>query len=298
MDSTAHPLRGVLFALAGTFLFACMDTTIKFLSSHYPVPLVVAVRYVVHCALMVLVLAPSQGRSLLQAKRTGLVLFRASCLAGASLLFALALKRIPVAEGTAMLFVAPLLVVLVAGPLLKERVGAFEWGAAITGFCGILLIARPGGGLDPLAVALALSAACLTTTYQLLSRLLASTERTLTLLFYTALVGAVVFGSIAPFFWGGERPTPLYLALFLLVGTLGGVGHYLFTAAHRHAAASALAPVTYAQLVWAGLLGWTVTGHVPDPLAVLGMAVVAGSGIIVAVRTQLAARALVRAAEN
>src|SRR5690349_10039402 len=153
-----HAGRGALYFLLGVFLFACMDTITKYLAARYPAPLVVGVRYIVHCLLMVLVLAPTQGKRLVQTRRTGLVLVRAACLAAGSLLFALALQRMPVAEATAILFVAPLLVVLVAGPVLHERVGLFEWSAAIAGFIGILLIARPGGALDAGGLALAFAA--------------------------------------------------------------------------------------------------------------------------------------------
>jgi drug/metabolite transporter (DMT)-like permease len=292
-----HAARGALYFLCGVFLFACMDTAIKYLASRYEVPLVLAVRYVVHCLLMVLVLAPTQGRTLVQTRRTGLVLVRAACLAAASLLFALALQRVPVAEATAMLFVAPLIVVVLAGPILHERVGRTGWAAVVAGFIGILLIARPGGSLDPLGVTLALTTAAATATYQLLSRLLATTETTLAMLFYTALLGAVAFGAAAPWFWDGARPGALDLALLLSTGVLGGVGHFLFTAAHRHSAASSLAPLQYTQLVWVGLLGWLVFDHVPDGLAIVGMCVVAAAGAAVAVRSRLAARALERAAE-
>ena len=291
-------LRGVLLSLAGIFLFACMDATIKYLTAHYPPPLVVAVRYIVHCLLMVIVLAPSQGRKLVQTNRTGMVLVRAACLAAGSLFFALALKRMPVAEASAILFLAPILVAVIAGPMLNEHVGPLGWAAVAVGFAGVLLIARPGGGLDATGVVLSLCAAGTTATYQLLSRLLVSTERTLAMLFYTALVGAVAFGLAAPWFWGGERPTPLMVLLFLGIGILGGIGHFLFTAAHRHAPASTLAPLQYVQLLFAGLLGWLVFEHVPDALSILGMGVVAVAGALVALKSRLAARALERASET
>jgi drug/metabolite transporter (DMT)-like permease len=287
-----------MFSLAGLFLFACMDAIIKYLTAHYEPPLVVAVRYIVHCLLMVLVLAPSQGRKLVQTQRTGMVLVRAACLAAGSLFFALALQRMPVAEASAILFLAPMLVAVIAGPLLHEHVGGLGWAAVVVGFSGVLLIARPGGGLDVTGVVLALGAAATTATYQLLSRLLVSTESTLAMLFHTALVGAVAFGLAAPWFWGGERPTPLLLVLFLSVGVLGGVGHFLFTTAHRHAPASTLAPLQYLQLLFAGLLGWLVFEHVPDGLSILGMGIVAMAGALIALKSRLAARALERASET
>src|SRR3546814_4905581 len=107
----------------GIFLFACMDTTTKYLAARYPAPMVVALRYIVQCLLMILLLAPTQGRKLIQTQRTGLALVRAACLATASLCLTLALQRMPVAEATATEFLSPMLVVLMAGPALRERVG-------------------------------------------------------------------------------------------------------------------------------------------------------------------------------
>lgn len=292
---TTNP-RGLTFFVAGIFLFACMDAATKYLTAHYQPPLVVAVRYIVHCLLMVIVLTPSQGRRLVQTHRTGMVLIRAACLAAGSLFFALALKRMPVAEASAVIFVAPIFVVVIAGPVLREHVGLLGWAAAIAGFAGVLLIARPGGGLDAMGVVFALCAAALTATYQVLSRVLASTESTIAMLFYTALVGAAAFGLAAPWFWGGERPTSWQLLLFLGTGIAGGVGHFFFTAAHRHAPASALAPLQYVQLLFAGLLGWLVFDHVPDGLGILGMCIVAGAGALVALKSRIAARALEKAA--
>ncbi|AXQ31345.1 DMT family transporter [Solimonas sp. K1W22B-7] len=287
-----HSLRGVLLFMLGVFLFACMDSSTKYLVSHYDVPLVVAIRYIGNFLLMVILLTPSHGKALVRTQRRGLVLARGACLATASLLLGLALQRMPVAETTAIVFLSPLLVVLLAGPVLGERVGMIGWVAAVAGFGGILLIAHPGGGLDPLGTVLALCAVAVTAAYQLLSRILASTEGPVPMLFYTALVGSLVFGAYLPWSWGGEPPTPLQALLFLGTGAMGGLGHYLFTAAHRHTPASVLAPMMYAQLVWAALLGWLVFGHVPEAMSILGMGIVAASGVLVALKSRKAQQAM------
>ena len=296
--SSKSTLGGIALFMFGIFLFACMDTTTKYLAARYPAPMVVALRYIVQCLLMVLLLAPSQGRKLIQIRRTGLVVVRASCLAVASMCMTLALQRMPVAETTAIIFMAPMLVVLMAGPVLREDVRWPGWLAAIAGFIGVLLIARPGSGLDAVGVVLALCAATANAIYQLLSRVLASTEHTVALLFYTALVGSVCFGISLPWFWAGALPPPTHILFFCCTGLLGGIGHFLFTAAHRHTPASALAPMQYTQLIWASLLGWLVFSHVPDGMAVLGMLIVAVAGASVALKSRLASRTLEQAAEN
>jgi drug/metabolite transporter (DMT)-like permease len=284
--SAHHPLRGALLCMAAVLLFACMDTTTKYLTARYDVPFIMAVRYLGNLLLMALLLGPSHGRAMVESRRTGLVLVRAVCLASASLFFGLALQHLPVAETTAINFLAPVAVVIAAGRLLDEKSGWAGPSAAVLGFAGVLLIARPGGGLDPLGLALALCAAASNAAYQLLSRVLAATERTVALLFYTALAGSILFGLAAPWFMPTHAMSLHDTLLLASLGVYGGVGHFLFTAAFRQAPASLIAPLGYAQLVWAGLLGWLVFGHVPDPLSLSGMAIIAASGVLAAVKSR------------
>ncbi len=294
--ATARPLRAIVLVTGAVFLFACMDATTKYLVAEYPAPIVIAVRYIVHCLLMLVLLAPTMGLQLVQTRRTGLVMVRSVCLAATSLVMALALFRLPVAEATAIVFLSPLLVAVVGGVVLRERIGWVGSLAAIAGFIGVLLIVRPGGGLDPIGVALALAGAVLIAIYQLLSRVLATTESTMALLFFAALFGSIVYGLLVPWFWGGPAPSLLQVGLFLSMGVTGGLGHFLFTAAHRHAAATTLAPVMYVQLLWASLLGWLVFNDVSDGLSILGMGVVALSGVAVVLKSQWTRRAVVAAA--
>lgn len=277
-----HPLRGLALFLLCLFLFACLDTTTKYLAQSYEVPVVVAMRYGVNLLLMVAVLAPRHGRDMVTIHRKGWVIARALALSVASITVALALTRMPMAETSAILFFAPVIVILAAGPLFGERPGRIGFLAAALGFAGVLLIVRPGGGLDPLGVLFAGIAMIANAAYQLLSRKLAASEGTIALLFYTTLVGALIFGLLAPWFLNDHAPAWFELALFVSLGIYGGLGHFLFTAAFRDTPASLLAPLNYVQLLFVGLLGWLVFGHVPDEVALTGMAVIAASGVMVA----------------
>lgn len=279
-----HPLRGILLIASAVFLFACLDTTIRYLSVHFSVSLMAFVRYIVHLGLMLALLMPVQGLGFVRTKRPLWVLGRGLCLVGLTLFMMQGLVRLPVAEATAIGFVAPLLVVLLARPLLGERIGWVRWGAVLAGFGGVLLVARPGGSLDPFGVLMVFCAALCGSAYQLLSRLLAGSESTNTLLFYAALAGSVCFGASLP--WMPAVPSPSGLEWFLLfsLGVAGGLGHYLFTRAYRYAPASLLAPFTYLQLLWAGVLGWLVFARLPDALTLLGMGVIACAGAVVALQ--------------
>lgn len=290
IELTERRLLGVGLAIAATLLFAVNDAANKYLLASYDVPLIAAIRYLGHGLLMLAVLAPMRGRELFVTKRTGLVIVRGLCLVVATLFFGLALQRMPIAEATSIVYVAPVLVVVLAGPLLKEKIGVLGWTAALAGFAGVLLIVRPGGGLDPLGVLFAAGNVGVSVAYFLLSRVLATSEKTLAMLFYTAVVGTVCFGLAAPFYWFGKMPDALELTLFAGLGATAMLGHYCFTAAYRYAEASMLAPATYTHLVWAGALGWLVFGQVPDAIGLVGMAVIGLAGVLAALRSRFGKR--------
>jgi drug/metabolite transporter (DMT)-like permease len=277
--SSSHPIRGAALLMVALLLFSLTDTSIKYLSLSLTVPFIVAVRYVINCLLLVALAGPLQRGRLFRTTRTPLVWVRGFSLVASSLFVGLALQRMPVAESTALFFLAPMVVMLIAGPLLGEQVQVRTWVCGAAGFAGVLLIVRPGAGVDMLGVLYGMAAVVTLAVYQLLSRVLVRTESTLALLFYTTLAGALSFGAALPWIWPSHPLGTVNMALLVFIGSVGGVGHYFFTAAFRHASASHLAPLTYVQMVWAILLGWLVFAQIPDLWSMLGMMVVVVSGV-------------------
>jgi drug/metabolite transporter (DMT)-like permease len=277
-----RPLRGVALVVLATLFFALSDVVTKDLTTRLPVTLVVAARYGVNLVLLTALLGPSSGAGLWRVERRALVLLRGLCLAAASLTMGLALRVMPVGETVAIVYLAPLVVVLLSAPVLGERVQRADWCAAAAGFAGVLLILRPGAGLDPFGVAMALVNVAFGAAYHLLTRLLSRTESTTAMLWHTALVGTLGFGAGALFTLPATPVASGDLGLMLLLGLLATIGHFLFTASYREAPAGLLAPVNYVHLVWAAGLGWMVFAHVPDHLALVGMAMVCGAGILAA----------------
>jgi drug/metabolite transporter (DMT)-like permease len=284
MHPEGRPLRGVALVVAATLLFATADTLGKHLAMLYAVTMVLAARYTVNLALVTLVMWPRHRAELWRTNRTGLVILRGACLALASISMMLALRLMPVAETVAIIYIAPVMVVLAAGTVLKEQVGLLGWISAALGFVGVLLIARPGSGLDPWGVALSLINACLATGYHLLTRILSRTETTMALMFHTALVGVVVFTLLTLALGSETLPTALDAGLMLALGALATAGHLLFTSAYREAPASTLAPVNYMHIAFATLLGWLVFQQLPDLLGFAGMALIAAAGLLAAWR--------------
>lgn len=278
-----NPRQGILLLLVALLLFACLDATAKHLSHTYPIPLLVWARYTLHCLLMVVFLAPSMRWRLLATAKPVSQVVRALMLVGTTGFCMAAFRLMPLAETTSIVFVTPLAVSLLAGPILGERVGPLRWIAVVAGFAGVLAIARPGGELSAGGIGFALAAAACYTVYQLQTRQLSPRESPVTMLFYTALVGTVVMTMALPWLPRGPLPTPLDGLLIASLGLYGGTGHYLLTRAFRVTPASTLSPLLYSQLIWATLLGWLVFGDLPDAVTAFGMAVIAASGLAVAV---------------
>ncbi|MDM7932635.1 DMT family transporter [Tabrizicola sp.] len=282
MQSEGRPLRGVALVVAATFLFAVADTLGKHLAMLYATSLILAARYGVNLLIVTAVMWPRHRAALWRTERTGLVILRGLCLAIASITMLLALRVMPVAETVAIIYITPVLVMLAAGTVLGERVSLWGWIGAGLGFVGVLLVARPGSGLDPWGVALALVNAVLATGYHLLTRVLARSETTMAMMFHTALVGTVVFSLLVVVLHSGEVPDLPDLGLMVSLGALATVAHLMFTSAYREAPASTLAPVNYMHIAFATVLGALVFRQLPDALGFLGMGAIAAAGILAA----------------
>lgn len=278
-ETQQHPLQGIMLLLVALVLFALLDATAKHLTTFFAVPLLVWSRYTLHFLLMLVFVAPSMRARLVRTENLALQIVRALMLLATTACGIFAFRTMPLAETTAVVFLAPLLVALLSGPFLGEKVGGDRWIAVLAGFAGVLLIARPGGALTAAGVLWALGGAVSYAIYQVLTRRLSRVEHPLTLLFYTALVGTAVMSAALPWFWEDTRPSSAQWLMIASLGIYGGIGHFLLIRAFRLAPASMLSPFLYIQLVWAALLGWLVFNHFPDGWAVAGMTIIAAGGL-------------------
>ena len=282
-----RPFIGILLMLGAGLCFAALDATSKHLTQTFPVPMLVWARYTVHLVLMLIFLAPSMRTKLIATQRPVALTARALMLVGTTGFAMAGIAIMPLAESTAFLFITPLIVVILANWLLRESVTAGRWIAIVAGFAGALLIARPGGALSLQGIVLMSLAAACYSIYQVQTRQMSVSENTVTMLFYTALVGTVSMSLAAPLYWGGPVPDWINAALIASLGLYGGTGHLMLTRAFRYANASFLSPFLYAQLIWAMLLGWLFYQHLPDLLSVAGMAVIVGSSLSIAVAERM-----------
>ncbi len=272
-----EPLRGILLIIAAFCIFSLLDTTAKYLVQTYPTAQVVWARYVGHVLLAAVILLPRHGRSLLQSQSPGLQVIRSLLLFGSTCANFAALQYLQLAETSAIMFSAPLMVAVLAIPLLGEHIGPRRWAAVIIGFFGVLIVIRPGLGLVHWAAGLSLLCALFGAGYQITTRKLAGVDRAVTTQFYSALIGAVAITPLVPFFW--KTPDLEGVLLMLCLGAFGGFGHWMLILAHRLAPAPILAPFNYIQLLPMILLGYLVFGDFPDLWTLIGAGVVLSSGL-------------------
>ncbi|MBV7526695.1 MULTISPECIES: DMT family transporter [Pseudomonas] len=280
LSGVNQPFKGILLIVVATFLFSTHDAFSKYLSGFYPIVMVVWARYVVHTLLMAGIFLPQSGLRVLRTKRPLLQVIRALCLLGTSLFFTTGLMYIPLAEATSVNFLAPVLVTALSVPLLGERVTRGQWLAVIFGFSGVLIIVHPGGDLFTPAVLLPFCSALFFCFYQLLTRKLSEIDSPTTSNFFAGLCNTLVMSALVPFFW--QTPNLMHGAMMLALGACGMTAHLFLTQAFRLAAPALLAPFSYCQIIFAGLLGWLLFSHTPTLTTVLGIAVICCSGLAAA----------------
>ena len=191
-----------------------------------------------------------------------------------------ALRYLQLDEAIALIFSTPFFVAALSGPILGEWVRWRRWIAIGVGFLGVLVVVRPGVGTFHPAALLSLACALLYAIYSIMTRILARTDSNATTLFYSNIVGAVALIPALPFIW--TTPTdPLIITLMVMIGAVGGFGHYLLIAAHRLAPAAVLSPFIYTEIVWVSILGLLVFRDVPSRWTIAGATIVIGSGLYI-----------------
>lgn len=275
-------------------LFSGLDTAAKYLVTRegLGVGQVVWSRCIGQFALLLL-LVPGFGimsaKALFTTNRLGLQLVRSLLMAATTALNFLALKYLRLDQTVTIVFLAPLMVALLAGPLLGEWVGRKRLVAILIGFIGVLIAVRPGlGGIHP-AVLYSFAGMLAYALFMILTRHMAHFDPPMVTLFYSIFAGT--FGSI-PFAIADWQTPPDILAWVLLasLGILGGLGHWLFLHAYRLAPASAIAPFLYMQLLTMVAFGYAVFGDLPDLWTLAGAALIVGSGVYLIHRDRQVAR--------
>jgi len=269
-----------LMALAVMF-FTCIDTSAKWLILSGLAPLqVVFTRYAGHLFVSLVFYLPREGIGALRSNRPGLQAMRSLFLLGSSAMNFTALQFLPITVTTTIFFAGPIVVTLLAMPILGEKVGIRRIAAVCVGFIGVVIVMQPwGAGFHP-AMFFSLGALAMAALYFVMTRKLAGVEANATQQLWSSGLATL---AIAPFglsawIW---PETALQWGILILIGGFGAAGHIAATTAHRLADASLLAPVVYMQIFFAAIAGILIFSTWPTLWTFGGGAIIIASGLYI-----------------
>lgn len=285
-----NPRLGIIMMIATTVVFSVQDGISRYLAEHYNVITVVTIRYMFFMAFVLAYSARQDGgiRKIATSPQLPVQIGRGLLLAGQICVAILSFSTVGLVNFHAVFASYPLMVMALSVPVLGEAVGWRRWLAVCIGFCGVLLILRPGTEMFGSASILPVLAAFMIAVYGILTRYAARRDAALTSFFWTAIAGGIAMLAIGPFFWVPPVGTDWYwMGLLCLTGT---GGHYLLIKALDATKASTIQPFAYLQLVFASSIGILVFDDSLDPMLIVGSAIIVGSGLFALQRERQAAQ--------
>ena len=302
---TGTPTRAIFLILLAMVCISINDMLIKLLSGGYPLHQMVFIRSVIGVGFTTLILMQEGGFALLRTDQPGLHLIRALLIVCANMTYFAALAVMPLGVATALFFVAPLFITLLAIPVLGERVGVHRLTALVIGFVGVGVMMLPTsdfGAVPRGAFFLPIIAAACYAGMQVMTRKLGAKSAASAMAIYIQLA----FIGVSALFWvsvGDGRlaarvdneslifllrawiwPAPGDIWKFALLGLMSGMIGYCLSQAYRLGDAATVASFEYAALPMAIVLGWLVFGERPGWVMVVGTALIAGAGLYVFAR--------------
>ena len=281
INSLSGNLRGVLLMFIATICFSLMHALIRHMSTELH-PFELAFFRNLFGLIVVMPWFVRYGLRPLQTKRFGLHALRSGINVMAMLMFFYALSVTPLADVAALSFTAPIFATVLAIVILKEVVGRRRWAAILFGFCGTLVLLRPGlemvGQGQILVVVSALFWAC----SLIVIKILARTESSVTIITYLILLMAPLSAIPAVMVW--QTPSVEQLGVMALMGILGTFGQLLMTQALKEGDTNVVMPLDFLKMIWAVLLGFFIFGEVPGIFTWLGGAMIFSSITYIAYR--------------
>lgn len=285
MPSRDEIRRGILHMVGAVFIFAAVNVLLKWQIARYPLGEVVFFRCVFALLSGIALVAAQGGLPLLRTRRISGHLARATIQFCSMLCIFTAFGMMPLADAVAISFSAPLFLTVLSIPMLGEKVGPYRWGAVIVGFCGVLVMVRPGSGTLEAGALFALANAGLGAIATIGVRRMTVTEASATLVFYQVLTTTVLSLFMLPLGW--VTPTWLDFLMLATIGLASGAGQYLWTQAFRFAPAAVAAPFNYTAMIWAMLFGYLIWGDIPTFALLAGALIVSLSGLFILYRETL-----------
>lgn len=286
---TRQRLISILLVCCAVIGFTLIDTCAKWLNPTLGSTQTTFVRYLSGFLWILPFLNPWRVPGVLTSRRPWMQLLRGTLLLASTGLNFIALQYLQLAQTVSIMFLAPLLVSLLAGPILGEWPGPRRLIAIGVGFIGVLIITRPGAGVIHPAALLSVTGTICYATILLMTRQLSNSDTPETTMFYSSLLGAIVLLPFMVGVWTTPQTAFEWFAI-VLMGFGGAAGHWLMIQAQRVTDAPVLAPFLYTQVIWMTLSGYVFFGERPDIWTFVGGAIVVMSGLYVLHRERVRAQ--------
>ncbi|KQR80940.1 DMT family transporter [Sphingomonas sp. Leaf343] len=280
----------ILFRLLSVVLFAGMNACIKLGEVHgASLGELLFFRQAGAAVLVTAVIAAGPGLATIRTQRIGAHIRRAVVgLTGMMFVFS-AIITLPLAEATALSFSTPIFATILGAIVLGEPTGWRRWAAVLTGFVGVVIVARPGGhDLPPIGIAYGLVAAVTTATVFILLRQIGRTERAQTTVWWFSVLSLIPLSVV--YAVTAQTHDATGWAILAATGLFGGAAQLAMTASLRYGSVSLVVPMDYSSLLWATLLGWWLFGTLPGDTTWIGAPIIVASGLYIVWREQVRRR--------
>ena len=270
---------GIFLMVITTIVFASQDGLSKYLATEYNVYMVVMIRYWFFAAFVMTISSRKPGgvKQVAKTKTPLLQIFRSLILVAEMCVTILAFTLLGLAETHAIFASYPLIIAMLSGPILGERVGWRRWIAICVGFFGILIILNPGNGIFSPYALVPLAGAILFALYGLLTRYAGQYDNSSTSFFWTGIIGCIAMTAIGLNFW--DPVSQADWSIMLILSASGMLGHFLLIKCYEVAEASAVQPFAYLQLIWASIIGIIIFGEQITTNVFIGACIIVGAGL-------------------
>ncbi|MEL7344948.1 MAG: DMT family transporter [Pseudomonadota bacterium] len=195
---------------------------------------------------------------------------------------------LPLAQTYAILFSMPLLITVLAIPILGEKVGIHRWGAILVGLTGVFVVLRPGSTELNLGHAAAMAAAICGALAAIIVRKIGRDERSAVLLLYPMMANFVLMAGLLVLVY---EPMPIeHLGLVGLMAALSFVAGLFLIVAYKNGDAAIVAPMQYSQIIWAAVYGLYFFQEQTDRVTWIGAAIIIASGLYIILREAVSGR--------
>jgi drug/metabolite transporter (DMT)-like permease len=277
-----NPLLGISLMSAAMAVNSSKDGIAKLLAGSYSPLTLLFIQFITTSLILAPIVARRNGIRQLVPDNLFPQILRSAFVALGVGLFYWAVNFINIADATAMVLIAPLIVTALSPSILSEPIGLKRTVAVMIGFIGVLIILRPTLDGERTGYFIALGAGIFIAAYYIANRKLANQASVLASTFYTSFLGAIILIPLLWYFWTIPSTIDIWILLsFALLATLGQI---FMISAFSLAAASIIAPFVYTQIIWATIIGYLLFDAFPDEWSWFGILVVVAAGVYIAIR--------------